>query len=304
MKLSFFLKESRIFLNLEAASERELIEKALEAAPDDCFAGASRDTALKALLQREARGSTVMGEASFLPHARIEGIEQPFLLLATSREPVEVTASQRGTTQARMAFILLTPPTRNTFMLQTMAAVAKLLSNPEEERALLNIKSPARIVRHIEDLAVEIKKILIAADIMAEHPQALTPEMTLAQAVQNLVDHRVESMAVVNEGRQIIGELSSEQIFAIGVPKFLSLMTDTSQLVQFEAFSKFFESEHDMSVKDVMAKDFVCVRPETSVMSVAHQLMATRRHKAYVVDAGILTGEIDRRDILRKVFGA
>lgn len=304
MKLSFFLKESGIFLGLQASSPREMIEKAIALAPAEKFAGSTREEVLTALLKSEARAATPMGEMSFLPHVRIEGLHEPFLLLATCLEPFEVTGANAARAMVRLCFVLVTPTTSNTFMLQTMAAIAKLIASPEQERALAGIKSTSRILRHIEDLAVEIRKILIAADIMVENPRVLAKEMTLSRAVQNLVEKGADAMAVVGPDGKLEGELGSDQIFAIGVPRFLSLMTDTSELAQFEAFSKFFESEHDLLVGETMALDAVVVRPESSVMSVAHQLTLKRRSKAYVVHKGLVVGEIDRRDILKKVFAA
>jgi CBS domain-containing protein len=123
--------------------------------------------------------------------------------------------------------------------------------------------------------------------------------------VRHLVESGAESMAVVGAGGELVGEFGTREVLAFAVPKFLGLLTDTSEVVNFEAFAKFFENETTTLVSEIMETEPVTVTPETGVMDAAHQLLESGRSRAYVTNPNrILLGDLSRLSLLRRVFAA
>jgi PTS system nitrogen regulatory IIA component len=82
----------------------------------------------RALVEREALGSTAMGHGIAIPHARIAGLREAAVAYIRTRQPLAFGAPE-GRPVSQFLFLLV-PKEANERHLQLMAAAAGLLSDP------------------------------------------------------------------------------------------------------------------------------------------------------------------------------
>jgi CBS-domain-containing membrane protein len=214
--------------------------------------------------------------------------------------PVRHPAPGQGAVS--LIFIILAPQTKNTMLLQTLAAIARLLTIKKNMQAILGVKAPNRLIRVIEENGVDIKKNLLAADIMSPVTQSVTMDTVLAKAVDVLVDAPDEGIPVVSDKGRLIGELTSRELLILGMPKYLDLLVNPAMLDAFEPFENFFQHENSMTVREVCRRDIVTVEPNTPVVHVTHLMMTKHKRRIYVVDEDELKGIIYRKNIVTRVL--
>lgn len=300
MKLYSLLTEDQIQLQLEADNLEDAIRQMLK--PQEAHlnsVGAER--VLQALMERERNFSTAITEGICVPHARVDGLKDFMLLIGSSPKGIP-TGTDGSSEKMYLIFVILTPLTKNTLMLQTLAAVARLVSSASNRQALQTVKSPSRVLKIIEESGVDVKKTLCANDIMSIPGPTLKLDMPLTEAMELLADSDGESVPVVGESNEFLGELNTVDIIGLGLPKYMNLMDNSAILGNIEPFEQFFQKERFLSVGDLLNKDAMTVEPETPVVQIAHRMNAESRHRAYVVREGKLLGSIYRKDIVTRVL--
>jgi PTS system nitrogen regulatory IIA component len=95
---------------------------------------------LAAMLRRERLGSTAIGHGVAIPHARLEGISAPTIMLATLQYPVWFDVPDEGPVDLLLA--VLWPKSDSVRFLQSLAYFCRLLRHPE----LWRISSMTRLV--------------------------------------------------------------------------------------------------------------------------------------------------------------
>jgi mannitol/fructose-specific phosphotransferase system IIA component (Ntr-type) len=88
-----------------------------------------RDEVEQALLARERQASTALGHAVAVPHAYLDAIAEPVILLMRLARPVNLGAPDGVST--RFVFVLLGPPDHAAEHLDALAAIARLMSDSE-----------------------------------------------------------------------------------------------------------------------------------------------------------------------------
>jgi len=297
MKLYSLLNDEQIRLNLKSQNLEEAIREML--APfEDRLAPVGTKKVQGFLLERERNLSTSIVEGVCLPHARIDGLEDFFLIMGISPEGIPNGEDQ----MMHLVFIILTPLMKNTLMLQTLAAVARLISSPKRREALANVKTPARVLKIIEESGVDVKKMLCANDIMNPVGISAQSDMPLSRAMDLLLDSEDEGIPVVGKDGEFVGELAASEIISLGLPKYMDLMENPAILGNVEPFEQFFQKERFLHVKDLTRKETMEVEPDTPVVQIAHRMLSEKRRRAYVVRDGKLVGLIYRKDIVTKVL--
>lgn len=90
--------------------------------------GLDADVVQKALLEREALGSTGVGAGVALPHARIAGLARLFGLFARLTRPIDFAAVDGGPVD--LVFLLLTPDAAAPAYLKALASISRVLRDP------------------------------------------------------------------------------------------------------------------------------------------------------------------------------
>ncbi|MBC3767329.1 CBS domain-containing protein [Neptunicella marina] len=124
---------------------------------------------------------------------------------------------------------------------------------------------------------------LKVADYMNTHPVTLKPTMSVAEAVEKLINTPYLGAPVIADNRQLLGFLSEQDC--------LAKMIESSYYNQQTAY-----------VRDIMRTDVLTVKPYQSALDLAQQMLGAKP-KIYPVtdDNGFLVGAISRTDVLRAV---
>lgn len=118
MKLSDFLDNKVITINLKARHRDAALSEMMGILKK---AGKIKDsdTIMKALLEREATGTTGIGQGMVFPHARIYGLKDPVALVALSQLGVDFNA--RDAEPVYLFFLFLTPTEETSLHLQILS---------------------------------------------------------------------------------------------------------------------------------------------------------------------------------------
>ncbi|MFO0982445.1 MAG: PTS sugar transporter subunit IIA [Planctomycetota bacterium] len=107
---------------------------------------AHREDALRALLKREAVGSTGIGRGAAIPHARVDYVTQPVGAIGIS---AGIDFGAVDHTQVRVLFLLLSPVGSDREHLEALGLVGQLLQNAALVEALGSARSGAEVLRLI-----------------------------------------------------------------------------------------------------------------------------------------------------------
>jgi Kef-type K+ transport system membrane component KefB len=140
--LEELLDVGSFFPRLEAKTRAEAIQAL--AAPAAAAAGLDAATVTQAVLSRERVMSTGIGHEVAVPHARLDGLKKPVLVLGHSPGGVDFDSPDGA--PARLVFLLLTPREDASAQLQIMGQIARLFQAPAA-RAVVYESTSVDVVR-------------------------------------------------------------------------------------------------------------------------------------------------------------
>lgn len=143
--LRFFSRE-RFTCSLPTQSR----DAAIEALADQVVGvpGApSIDTVAEAALAREATMGTGLGDGIATPHARIEGLRQPLVVVGISKEGIDWDAVDGKA--AHLVFLVLTPADDTRAQLEILAAIARACADAKDRRAVVDADSAGAAWDHL-----------------------------------------------------------------------------------------------------------------------------------------------------------
>ena len=100
--------------------------------------GIAQTLIAEALAHREALGSTGLGNGIALPHARIDGIDAPFVLITRLREPIRFEAVDDRPVD--LICLALLPTSKSKDQLNVLACIARRLRDAEVLKAARGAK--------------------------------------------------------------------------------------------------------------------------------------------------------------------
>lgn len=123
MKITDLIGPDRVIVGLRAADKNQLL---LELAGRAATAlTLDRRMIFDALVARETLGSTGLGKGFALPHARLEGLQQPFALFVRLGRAIDFASIDEKPID--LVILLLTPTNGANQHLATLAAVSRPL---------------------------------------------------------------------------------------------------------------------------------------------------------------------------------
>jgi mannitol/fructose-specific phosphotransferase system IIA component (Ntr-type) len=151
MRLNAYLRADLVLTDMAASDTRGTL-RALAEHMERCGVVASADVASDALRAREEAHTTVMGHGMALPHATLEGLEQPVLTVALARDPVPF--GPPDTEPVRVFFTLLSPPGREGEHIKLLARICRIVRHPgfmDELLAAKDAQQAVDVIRNIDE---------------------------------------------------------------------------------------------------------------------------------------------------------
>lgn len=139
MEIAQILAPERTLCHIEGVSKKRALEiLANTIAESEPMLDA--DDVFRRLIAREKLGSTGIGHGIAIPHSRIPGCDRTLGALITLKAPIDFDAMDNEPVD--VMFAMLVPEESDDQHLQTLAALASALNNPDYRQALRSAESP------------------------------------------------------------------------------------------------------------------------------------------------------------------
>lgn len=148
MRIRDLLNKESIDLNLEAGDKEVTINRLVELAnKSGCLSDASRFNL--AVLDRERKGTTALGEGVAIPHAKSAGVKKPGLAAAVIKDGVDFDSLDGKKTY--LFFLIASPHQASNEHLDVLAHLSSLLIDETFRQNLINAKSVDEFLQYIDD---------------------------------------------------------------------------------------------------------------------------------------------------------
>ncbi|MGQ7791305.1 CBS domain-containing protein [Faunimonas sp. B44] len=144
-----------------------------------------------------------------------------------------------------------------------------------------------------------------AADVMTTDVITVPPDMTVREAADVLLRHRISAVPVVDSTGKLLGILSEGDLVRrheLGTERhrswWLSVFTDTA------SSGYDYVKAHGQRVADVMTRDVVTAEPTTSLAEIASRLERYGVKRLPIVRDGRVVGIVSRSNLVRALASA
>lgn len=152
MRITELLKKDSIALGVSASTKEEAIDRLV-----DLMAAGGRlnDKAgyKEGILEREALGSTAVGEGIAIPHAKVAAVKEPGLAAVVVPDGVDYEAFDGSL--ANLIFMIAAPDGEADTHLEALSKLSTLLMNPGFKDALIAAKTKEEFLKIIDDTESE-----------------------------------------------------------------------------------------------------------------------------------------------------
>lgn len=304
MYLPKLLSHGLIRVHVKAADKAALLNElsALLALASPMVNGEALDASaiLKVVMDREAERTSALGQGCALPHARIEGLEEPCACLATLSSGIDFDAADHE--PVRIVCLLLAPLEDPSTTLKVMAEVAMIMSDPKNRAAVEAAQDPVALHNLLRDLDTGEERALRARNIMRKPYYTVYPETPLTEVTRLLAKHGLEATSVVDREGRVVGVITCDQLFRSGLPEFFGQLKSVAFVKNFNPFEQYFKGLKTAVAGDIMSRDFAALAEDATLLEVVFELSVHRHTKVFVVRDEKLVGIIDRITVLNRVL--
>lgn len=254
---------------------------------------------LSAILDRENANDTVVPSGVAIPHARLDGISQPYIGVATSEEGILFSDTHPP---VHLAILVLIPRDQPGLYMQILRALATILRNREAVKTAARLKTADEVMRFFERGGLILPDYVCAADIMRSTFTALRNNDSLKKAIDCFITEQLSEIPVTDRDGDLVGIVSAGALLKVCLPEYQLWMSDLSPIVNFEPFANVLRNEQNTWLSDILLTDFASVQMGAPAVSVAGELTRRKALNCYVLQDKKLMGVIDLPIFLNKVF--
>ena len=147
MKLSDYISERQIIIGIKSKKKKDTLKELLDTLIKlKKVSSSSRDEVLLSLLARERLGSTAIGQGIAIPHARLEIIRKPLVVIGLSEKGLDFDSLDQEL--VNIIFLIISPRELEGIHLKLLATISKLL----RDKFFLERLKKSRKIREIKDL--------------------------------------------------------------------------------------------------------------------------------------------------------
>ncbi|TDT69726.1 CBS domain signal transduction protein /PTS system IIA component (Fru family) [Hypnocyclicus thermotrophus] len=304
MKLSTYMTEEFIFLDIDSNDIDSLIKKSIdELAKVDKKLVSIEKEVTETVLKREHEISTAIGNGVMIPHGRLGGYDDILVALVRVKKPIkyEIAAIHKED-DIKYMFLILASKNKNKLVLKLMSAISKLV-NQKEFLDKIDIEiDKNKILKYIKKYEKDVKDTITAEDIMIKDVERVYENETLEDVASKLVISDLPGLPVFDMFDNFIGEITPRELIEYGLPKYMSLLGDMSFLATGEPFEDYFKNENTVKVNELYRKSVLTVTRKTPIMELSYLMVTKSATRLYVVEDNKFYGMILRKDIIKKVL--
>ena len=299
VKVSSLFTPSEVLCGLKAMSREKCI-RMLAGQLRKAKAITDEEEAVKAILDREELGSTIVTPGLAVPHARLDNQKDIVIAVATSREGIEFAPGLEG--KVKLVITIITGAQAPGAYLQVLAAVVRAFADTSLVGKVAMLDTPEKVWEFFDKGAGVLPEFVTAADMMSAQFVKLRHTDTLANAIDCFCQHRVPVIPVIDEDDDFVGVVGEIEVLKLSLPEYILWMEDLGPILQFEPFAQTLKDENITRVAEIMSADFVKVEEDTPAIHVARELMRQNVKQVFVVRGKKLVGVITLSHLLQRVF--
>ncbi len=296
--LTSFFSADDILIRQEGVSRNQLIRQLLVHLANN-HEIMEVDTYYNAIIERENANDTVVSNGIAIPHARLDGLQRPYVGVATSAQGIPFTDDKPP---AHLILLLLIPREQPGLYLQILRALANILRDRDAARSVSQLTTTEEVLRFFERGGMILPEYICAADIMRDEFIALRDSDSLKAAVDCFISQNVSEVPVIDRDGDLVGVVSARALLKVCLPDYLLWMSDLSPIVNFEPFTNVLRNEQSTRLSAILLNEYASVQMKAPAVSVAAEMMHRNASKCYVLNGKKLKGIIELPAFLNKVF--
>lgn len=283
--LSSFFSEADIVIEQTVPSVYNLVSGLVGRLVENHFPDMPKAPIVDAVLRRERTAPTVVGEGVGLPHARIEGIDRPYLALGIYPAGLP---SPDGGKPLRLIFLMLVPESQPARYLQILRALSNLLREAGATERLAASRDAGEVMRFLRRSEMKLPEYVCAGDLMSDRFASLHAWEPLASALNLFMDEGRVELPIVDEQGCLVGAVDTRALLGCFIPKgfrklFPSLLAEAPYATMGPLAERLREA-HRIRVCEAMNTDVCTCLLETPAQEIAADLAGRNAVKCYVLD--------------------
>lgn len=305
MKLSSYLNSKYIFINLEAKSIEEVINKVVERVSlANPKISENKKNVIDTIIKREMEIPTAIGSGIAIPHARLENFDDFIIAIATLKEPFEAqVGGSTKTDMIKLVVVIMSDVLKNKNILKTMGAISKLsLQNPEMLEKIKEAKHGNTIIELIEESKIEILHKITAEDVLSLEVQPVKLGTNLEEVAKRFIAESAAGLPVVSDDLTFLGEITEKELIEYGMPKYTNLLNDLNFLTIGEPFEEYLLNEKTALIDEMYRKGVTIIDKEMPIMAICSLFVKKGLTRLYVVENNKYIGMVKRGDIIKKIL--
>ncbi len=135
----------------------------------------------------------------------------------------------------------------------------------------------------------------------------MTPQTSLAKALEVLAANRLDAVPVVDAEGNLVGELTASSLLGLGVREHLLRVSQTASLRPAEPIDAVLRSHADAPIEGlgvIASNGFRTVQEDEPLVEMAVKLCHAGARGAYVLRGRRLVGHVSTGEILKRIAGA
>lgn len=145
-----------------------------------------------------------------------------------------------------------------------------------------------------------------ARDLMSKDVLTVTPETSITEAAQNLLQHHINGMPVVDEDNSVVGIICQSDIITqqknLPLPTVFTLFDGIIPIYSMSHMEKEVQKMAATTVEQAMTPDPVTVHPDTEIEDIAEIMVRKNYHTIPVVQDKKLVGILGKEDVLKTLL--
>ncbi len=301
MKLSSILNPQLIFCRLAGKNRNEIYREMLRRASSALNLNGGAMTLLEDVCAAEC-ASKITYNGVAVPHVRVPDFNDLHVIIATLEQPVQLQPQDTAPTQ--VVVMSLIGGGVDEIYLRAIGALVRFFAVPEALDKFVAASTPQAVLALLDHAGVMLKKTITAEDVMDAPSAVLTPESTVAEALDIFNCSSRVILPVVNQDGRLLGEVDSITLLRHFVPEYVFMMESSGFMANFEPFDRIFREQHTERIGRFMTTPpRQTIAPDLPLLQVTIAICKCKVFMFFVVDAeGRLLGEISVKNIVQRVL--
>lgn len=298
MRLSALLSPKLVRCGLSAKTKEGALEEILQVMAAGT-PGVTLEELRAALAEREKLGPFSMAKGCAFPHARTEKVADFRIAVATAPAGIDFKAPDGH--PIRLVVLFAIPKKHSNLYLTTLAQFLNLFGQEENLQRVLAAKTGEEFMTAVDGCAPRS-----ATAAPASSTPSVTPQTSLARAMELMAQHRADALPVVDAEGNLVGELTASALLQLGVREHFLHLSSTAALKPGEALDAVLRSHAGApleSLQVIASNGFKTVQEEEPLVDMAVKLCHAQARSAYVLRGRKLVGIVGTGELLKRITG-